>query len=983
MNRSWLGMLCWAWLLLALQAWSAEDPVTHLLHQAQGWESRYRLDLARKSLDKLLRIRPDDPRALAMRVRLAVKEKDPEQARQWLEKLRVVAPHSALLQQASDWLSTLEAKRLALQQARLMARSGRLTEALALYRELFPRSLPEPDIALEYYNWLADSEGGFQAALGGLENLRQRYPTHEGIRLEWIALKLRQNPRNPALLDELYALLDNPRHERRVHAMIRRALFRMEENGDSIPYYRRYLEMDPEDQGVQALLAKAERVEAERRALLANPAWKAGQRGLKLLEQGRLPEAEQALRQAVRGLPKREEFLGGLGQALMRQGRHLEAVPWFERALKHTRYDADKWRSLKQTARFWGLLQQVRTALREARLEDAAQALEQALALQPEQPDALGLRAQLLRQKKDYLAAEQQYRAILQKHPEAATALTGLLETWLEQGKAGQARSAINQLSAQQKQAMGGDYARLQVNTYRAEAALYKERGEYAEAARKLEQAVPYQPDDPWLLYDLARVYLELGRDEAARQLFEKARKADPENTELQYAQALLLDVLDEDRAALETLEALPETEKTENVRRNIQRLRRVVRGDRVSGNTTVAVVVEDEIVDETGRQHHSAEFNAAWDYIVRDETPGKSSLMHTRVPLEYRFESDHPGQWFLRVEPVRLDAGRLNLADAGEVETFGQGLFCLPGCDPRYARQFDRGLALGVGYETDRMRLDVGTTPLGFEVEDVVGGIRYDGSAGWLYWGVDLSRRPLTSTLLTFAGTRDPRTGAVWGGVRKTGISLNAGHDTGGSWGFWSQLDLHKLTGKNVADNRRARLMGGVYWRLINRDDLNLSVGANGHLWWHEKVLDEFTWSQGGYYSPNRYRSLGVNVDAFGRLLERRLSWRLKASYSRSWTYEETTPYFVDEPALQQEAEALGFDPFFRGGPGGGPGYALLGALEYKINRHLSLGVMAEVERSDFYEPNHIGVWLQYHFDGEAPPVHSPPDPLQPYTEF
>ncbi len=977
-----------AWLLLSwmlVNAWAVDDPVTQLLQQAQGWESRYRLDLARKSLEKLMRIQPVNPQALAMQVRLAVKEKDLQKARQWLQKLAAVVPpdHSAL-QQAQAWLATLEAQRMALQQARLMARSGRLPEALALYRQLFPRQLPEPDIALEYYNWLADADGGFQTALQGLDDLRRRYPTHEGVRLEWIALKLRQNPRNPALLDELYALLDKPRLERQVHAMIRRALFRMDENADSIPYYRRYLEMDPEDQGVRALLARAEQVEAERRKLLANPAWKAGQRGLKLLEQGRLPEAEQALRQAVRGLPKREEFLGGLGQALMRQGRHLEAVPWFDKALKHTRYDADKWQSLKQTARFWGLLKQARTALREDRLEDAAQALEQAMALQPEQPEALGLRAQLLRQKKDYLAAERQYRAILQKHPEAATALTGLLETWLEQGRAGQARSAIQQLSARQKQVMGEDFARLQVQTYRAEAALYKDRGEFSEAARKLEQAVPYQPDDPWLLYDLARVYLELGRKAAARALFEKARQADPENPELQYAQALLLDVLDEDQAALETLEALPETEKTESVQRNIQRLRRVVRGDRVSGNTTVAVtVVEDAAVDEAGRHHHSAEFNAAWDYIVRDETPGKSSLMHTRIPLEYRFDSDHPGQWFLRVEPVRLDAGRLNMADANAVETFGQGLFCLPGCDPRYARQYDRGLALGVGYETDRLRVDLGTTPLGFAVEDVVGGIRYDGSAGWLYWGVDVSRRPLTSTLLTFAGTRDPYTGAVWGGVRKTGVSLNAGHDTGGSWGFWSQLDLHHLTGKNVADNRRARLMGGVYWRLINRDDLNLSVGANGHLWWHEKVLDEFTWSQGGYYSPNRYRSLGVNVDAFGRLLERRLSWRLKASYSRSWTYEETTPYFVDEPALQQQAEALGFDPFFRGGEGGGPGYALLGALEYKINRHLSLGVMAEVERSDFYEPNHIGIWLQYHFDGEAPPVHSPPDPLQPYTEF
>ncbi len=969
------------WLLLFVAVWAlaAPDVEQHLLQQAHTWESRFRHDLARQALDRLLRLRPDHPRALAGQVRLAVKDRRLEQAQQWLQRMERTGVGGAWMAQARAWISLLRENRQPVQQARLLAKTGRLTQALQLYERMFADALPEPDYALEYYGWLADNDGDLSRIVQQLDGLQQRYPGYMGVRLEWIALKLRLNPRNPVLLDELYRLLENPRLERQVHAMIRRAIFRMDENGDSIPYYRRYLDMDPEDQGVQTLLARAEQVERARLARLANPAWQAGQRGLLQLEQGQLQPAEQSLRKAVAGFPEHEAFLGGLGQALMRQGRHLEAVPWFERALAQTRYDADKWQALLTAARFWGHLAAARQAKEQKAYDRLEHHLSRALEAEPGHPDALSLKAAALNQQGQTLAAERLYREILTRHPNHAATLRGLVELWLDQGQAGQARSALNQLTPEQRQALGDDLGRLQVAVYRAEAALFRQRGQYPEAAEKLRQATRYRPDEPWLLYDLARVLLQLGREAEARLLFEEALQRRPEDEELRYAHALLLDLLDDDRQALAQLEGIPESARTESMERNIQRLRRSVRGDGATGATSVAFTA---LPDEQAH-HRSAEFNAAWDLIHREASPGKAYMHHLRLPLEYRFRARQHGQWFLRLEPVRIGAGRLPMNDAAEVATFGQGLFCLPACDARLARQQARGTALGLGYQGERWRADLGTTPLGFPVEDVVGGVRYDGSAGWLYWGVELARRPMTSTLLAFAGTRDPHTGRVWGGVRRTGVSVNLGHDTGGRWGFWSQLDLHALRGRNVADNRRARLMGGMYWRLIDREDLAFSLGSNGHLWWHEKTLDEFTWTQGGYYSPNRYRSLSLNADASGRLLARRLSWQVKGSWSRSWTYERTMPWFVDQPQLQQQARQIEPEPFFRGGPGGGPGYALYAALEYKVNRHLSLGVQAGVERSDFYEPNHIGIWLQYHFDGEPPPVHSPPDPLLPYTEF
>ena len=48
-------------------------------------------------------------------------------------------------------------------------------------------------------------------------------------------------------------------------------------------------------------------------------------------------------------------------------------------------------------------------------------------------------------------------------------------------------------------------------------------------------------------------------------------------------------------------------------------------------------------------------------------------------------------------------------------------------------------------------------------------------------------------------------------GGVRANGVRLDLSRDLGGAVGFWGSAQQHLLTGKNVPDNWRTRLMGGA----------------------------------------------------------------------------------------------------------------------------------------------------------------------------
>ena len=169
--------------------------------------------------------------------------------------------------------------------------------------------------------------------------------------------------------------------------------------------------------------------------------------------------------------------------------------------------------------------------------------------------------------------------------------------------------------------------------------------------------------------------------------------------------------------------------------------------------------------------------------YRSRDGESGLSRLHDLQLPIEARFPAGN-GKVVLSATPTVLDNGAL-AQDYGSSSRFGGGpqaaIDLLAGRVPAVDGQHASGVGLAVGYEGKNLSASIGTTPLGFQQTNAVGNLTYSGTLSDTgSMKADLSRRAVTDSLLSFAGTEDTRTGDRWGGVVATGARLDLTRDDG-----------------------------------------------------------------------------------------------------------------------------------------------------------------------------------------------------------
>lgn len=353
-----------------------------------------------------------------------------------------------------------------------------------------------------------------------------------------------------------------------------------------------------------------------------------------------------------------------------------------------------------------------------------------------------------------------------------------------------------------------------------------------------------------------------------------------------------------------------------------------------------------------------------------RIASEGRSTLHGWEQPLVVMLPWRYDGRIFLHLDQVALDAGSL----PGDVREFGQ-LAAWPAetvpeaslVSTPQVPQTARGLNLGIGYEGESLRWDLGSVGQGFPVSNIVGGLRQSGDIGPLGYSLELARRPMTGTLLSYAGARDPVTGAVWGGVVATSVGGRVSADVG-AFGLSASTSFAVLSGRNVDDNQR------FAWRLaLDRDlyrskaqQLNLGVSVSGVQF--ARDLSGFTWGHGGYYSPKSSTTLTLPLEWNGR--NNAWSWLLRASVSASRSDSHSADYFPGNALLQSQAQTQGSDPVYAGGGGSlSSGYSLRGVLEYQTSARWILGARLEREVSDYYTPLNLLFYTRYLFD----PVRGP----------
>jgi len=104
-----------------------------------------------------------------------------------------------------------------------------------------------------------------------------------------------------------------------------------------------------------------------------------------------------------------------------------------------------------------------------------------------------------------------------------------------------------------------------------------------------------------------------------------------------------------------------------------------------------------------------------------------------------------------------------------------------------------------------------------------------------------------------------------------------------------------------------------------------------------------------------------------------------VRATPSRSWTYEQDSPYYPGRSDLQARAG----DPMHTAGAGGGLAGSLHADLEYRLAAHWAIGAWLDIDRSAYYAPTQAMLYLRYARSAQSGPVRYPPSPLTPISQY
>jgi cellulose synthase operon protein C len=354
-----------------------------------------------------------------------------------------------------------------------------------------------------------------------------------------------------------------------------------------------------------------------------------------------------------------------------------------------------------------------------------------------------------------------------------------------------------------------------------------------------------------------------------------------------------------------------------------------------------------------------------------RSGEDGLSALTELGVPIEGIFSPFYTGTVRLQAVPTFLTAGT-PAQDA--LTRFGNiGLLALnPGTTlaslPRPGSQNAGGVSLNAGYAYQMFAGEIGSTPLGFPVNNIVGrlALQWPGPATLTTaypvippvpvganprpWQVKVEgvRQAITDSLLSYAGTRDPVTGLVWGGVVKTGGDLLVSYDDG-FFGMYAGGGGASIQGQSVESNSEFEGLVGAYVRPYRTQTTAFKVGLNLSYMGYDRDLRYFTFGQGGYFSPQNYVNIGVPLEYTGR--QGPLAWLVGGALGVQTFHESSSPYFPTEPGNQAAAEAaFGNLAIYPGRNVTGPAFAFNGQVEYQLDNGFSIGGIAGVNNAQNY---------------------------------
>jgi hypothetical protein len=233
-----------------------------------------------------------------------------------------------------------------------------------------------------------------------------------------------------------------------------------------------------------------------------------------------------------------------------------------------------------------------------------------------------------------------------------------------------------------------------------------------------------------------------------------------------------------------------------------------------------------------------------------------------------------------------------------------------------------------------------------GFLLRNWTGGVRLGRPDGPLV--VKLTRENVKDSLLSYAGTRDPGTGSVWGGVTSNGASAQVSHDESGI-GQYLVITGSLLRGDHVADNWSLQGTAGAYWQIARTDYGGLTVGLNATGMHYERNLNFYSLGHGGYFSPQKF--LVGSIPLSWREQRHQVDYEISVSGGTQYSLEKEAPFYPLQPL-----NTLFYNETIRRGPN----YNVQLRLDHQITPYAYWGVFAQANNTRNFSGQAAGVTLR-----------------------
>lgn len=351
-------------------------------------------------------------------------------------------------------------------------------------------------------------------------------------------------------------------------------------------------------------------------------------------------------------------------------------------------------------------------------------------------------------------------------------------------------------------------------------------------------------------------------------------------------------------------------------------------------------------------------------------------------------FETALDGNWREgRVDHDQLDLPRVQIAWAGSHIRWGRVRLLAEFADPESDRvpagepfgssvalpalsgeQSDNGVGALVQWAPHNgTMLELGTTPVSFEVHNLVGALRLRFESDPGAWVVGVDRSAVEDSLLSYAGTRDPIGGQTWGGVVR-----NRGY-FGGKFGdddfnIYGLVAGAILDGQRVDSNSEWRGDAGFLKRVTSGNGWVTRLGGALELQGFASNRSHFTIGHGGYFSPDRFLSVGPVFDLQGRHENR--SFRLEGEIAWQEVREENSEFFPTDAALQ----AASGDPRYPGDSRSGIGFRIAASMEWRVTDRAVAGIRLEGARGENADEVRLQVYARHWDRRISEPVQQPP---------